>query len=387
MTAAAPNRAAARRVLAATCVSYTLVLLDASIVNVALTDIAHTFGSRVAGLQWIVNAYTLAFASLLMTGGTLGDRLGDRTVYVAGLAVFVAASALCSLAPTLPALAIARALQGVGSAMLVPCSLALIHRAFPEPAARASAISVWMGCGGIAMASGPLIGGLLLDINALGLPASTEFLDLLSPQYIADLIAWGAIGARTTESQSHRQLASGLSCPIGFKNGTDGGVQVASDAIVAAAASHAFMGMTKMGMAAIFETRGNDDAHVILRGGKNGPNYDAAHVEECCAVLRKAGLREQVMVDCSHANSNKSHERQIEVAQDLARQLSQGEHRIVGVMVESHLEAGRQDLKPGVPLKYGVSITDACLSWTQTEPVLDVLAEAVRHRRVYSRNA
>ncbi|MBU9583753.1 3-deoxy-7-phosphoheptulonate synthase [Burkholderia multivorans] len=228
---------------------------------------------------------------------------------------------------------------------------------------------------------------LLLDINALGLPASTEFLDLLSPQYIADPIAWGAIGARTTESQSHRQLASGLSCPIGFKNGTDGGVQVASDAIVAARASHAFMGMTKMGMAAIFETRGNDDAHVILRGGKNGPNYDAAHVDASCAVLRAAGLREQVMVDCSHANSNKSHERQIEVAQDLARQLSQGEHRIVGVMIESHLEAGRQDLKPGVPLKYGVSITDACLSWAQTEPVLDVLAEAVRHRRVFARNA
>lgn len=164
MTAAAPNRAAARRVLAATCVSYTLVLLDASIVNVALTDIAHTFGSRVAGLQWIVNAYTLAFASLLMTGGTLGDRLGDRNVYVAGLAVFVAASALCGVAPNLPALAIARALQGVGSALLVPCSLALINRAFPEPAARASAISVWMGCGGIAMASGPLIGGLLIDL-------------------------------------------------------------------------------------------------------------------------------------------------------------------------------------------------------------------------------
>ncbi|MEN2469509.1 MFS transporter [Burkholderia sp. GS2Y] len=164
MTAAAPNRAVARRVLAATCVSYTLVLLDASIVNVGLTDIAHTFGSRVAGLQWIVNAYTLAFASLLMTGGTLGDRLGDRTVYVAGLAVFVAASVLCGVAPTLPALAIARALQGVGSALLVPCSLALINRAFPEPAARTSAISIWMGCGGIAMASGPLIGGLLIHL-------------------------------------------------------------------------------------------------------------------------------------------------------------------------------------------------------------------------------
>lgn len=164
MTAAVPDRAAARRVLAATCVSYMLVLLDASIVNVALTDIAHTFGSRVAGLQWIVNAYTLAFASLLLTGGTLGDRLGDRTVYVAGLAVFVAASALCGIAPTLPALAVARALQGIGSAMLVPCSLALINRTFPEPAARASAISLWMGCGGIAMASGPLIGGLLIDL-------------------------------------------------------------------------------------------------------------------------------------------------------------------------------------------------------------------------------
>jgi 3-deoxy-7-phosphoheptulonate synthase len=222
---------------------------------------------------------------------------------------------------------------------------------------------------------------LLLDVNALGLPAATEYLDLLSPQYIADLIAWGAIGARTTESQSHRQLASGLSCPIGFKNGTDGGVQVAADAIVAARASHAFMGMTKMGMAAIFETRGNDDAHVILRGGKSGTNYDSASIEACCAALRKAGLREQVMIDCSHANSNKSHERQIDVADDLAGQLSAGERRIVGVMIESHLEAGRQDLKPGVPLQYGVSITDACLSWAQTEPVLDTLAQAVRQRR------
>ncbi|AGR68390.1 3-deoxy-7-phosphoheptulonate synthase [Burkholderia pseudomallei] len=222
---------------------------------------------------------------------------------------------------------------------------------------------------------------LLIDINALGLPAGTEFLDLLSPQYIADLIAWGAIGARTTESQSHRQLASGLSCPIGFKNGTDGGVQVAADAIVAARASHAFMGMTKMGMAAIFETRGNDAAHVILRGGKRGPNYDRASVDEACAVLRAAGQREQVMIDCSHANSNKSHLRQVDVAEDLARQLSDGERRITGVMVESNLEAGRQDLKPGVPLQYGVSITDACLSWVQTEPVLDTLAQAVRRRR------
>ncbi len=222
---------------------------------------------------------------------------------------------------------------------------------------------------------------LLLEVTELGLPTGTEFLDLLSPQYIADLIAWGAIGARTTESQSHRQLASGLSCPIGFKNGTDGGVQVASDALVASRASHAFMGMTKMGMAAIFETRGNEDGHVILRGGSKGPNYDAASIEAACAVLRKAGLREQVMVDCSHANSSKQHRKQIEVAADLARQIAAGERRITGVMIESHLEEGRQDLKPGVALQSGVSITDACIGWSQTEPVLQQLAEAVRARR------
>ena len=222
---------------------------------------------------------------------------------------------------------------------------------------------------------------LLLEIGELGLPAGTEFLDLLSPQYIADLIAWGAIGARTTESQSHRQLSSGLSTPLGFKNGTDGGVQVASDAIVAARAPHAFMGMTKMGMAAIFETRGNDDTHVILRGGKSGPNFDRASIDACCAVLAKAGLREQVMVDCSHANSNKSHARQVNVADDIAAQMSAGDRRIVGVMIESHLEEGRQDQRPGEPLKHGVSITDACLSWAQTEPVLQALAAAVRERR------
>jgi 3-deoxy-7-phosphoheptulonate synthase len=222
---------------------------------------------------------------------------------------------------------------------------------------------------------------LLLDIADLGLPTGTEFLDLLSPQFIADLIAWGAIGARTTESQSHRQLSSGLSCPLGFKNGTDGGVQIAADAIVAARASHAFMGMTKMGMAAIFETRGNDDTHVILRGGKQGTNYDAASIEACCQVLKRAGLREQVMVDCSHANSNKSHSRQIDVAADIAGQIAAGEHRIMGVMIESHLEEGRQDLEPGVPLRRGVSITDACLGWAQTEPVLRLLARSVRKRR------
>jgi len=221
---------------------------------------------------------------------------------------------------------------------------------------------------------------LLLQINALGLPAGTEFLDLLSPQYVSDLIAWGAIGARTTESQSHRQLASGLSCPVGFKNGTDGGVQVATDALLAAAAPHSFMGMTKMGVAAIFETRGNAHGHVILRGGKQ-PNYDAASVAATCAALRKAGLREQVMVDCSHANSAKQHRRQIEVAADVATQMAGGEHRIMGVMVESHLHEGRQDLSPGVPLAPGVSITDACIGWDDTAPLLRRLAQAVKQRR------
>jgi 3-deoxy-7-phosphoheptulonate synthase len=225
---------------------------------------------------------------------------------------------------------------------------------------------------------------LLLDLARLGLPAGTEFLDLLSPQYIADLVAWGAIGARTTESQSHRQLASGLSCPVGFKNGTEGSLKVAADAILAARAPHAFIGMTKMGMAAIFETHGNDDCHVILRGGKT-PNYDAAHVAQCCATLRAAGLREQVMIDVSHGNSGKSYLRQAEVARDVASQVAGGDARVIGVMIESHLEEGRQDLKPGVPLKRGVSITDACLGFAQTEPVLEELAAAVRARRTRTR--
>jgi 3-deoxy-7-phosphoheptulonate synthase len=224
---------------------------------------------------------------------------------------------------------------------------------------------------------------LLLDVTALGLPAGTEFLDLLSPQYISDLIAWGAIGARTTESQSHRQLASGLSCPVGFKNGTDGGIKVAADAVLAASASHAFMGMTKMGAAAIFETRGNADCHVILRGGKT-PNYDAASVDGACTALKAAGLREQVMIDFSHANSSKKYERQIDVGRDVAGQMSAGDARITGVMIESHLQPGRQDLAPGQTksdLQSGVSITDACLGWSQTEPLLRELAAAVRTRR------
>jgi 3-deoxy-7-phosphoheptulonate synthase len=224
---------------------------------------------------------------------------------------------------------------------------------------------------------------LLLELTTLGLPTGTEFLDLLSPQYIADLIAWGAIGARTTESQSHRQLASGLSCPVGFKNGTDGSIKVAADAVLAARAPHAFMGMTKMGMAAIFETRGNDDCHVILRGGKT-PNYDAAHVAASCDALRAAKLREQVMIDVSHGNSSKQHQRQVTVAHDVAAQIAAGERRITGVMIESHLEEGRQDLVAGVPLKHGVSITDACISFAQTVPVLQGLAMAVRERRGYA---
>ena len=221
---------------------------------------------------------------------------------------------------------------------------------------------------------------LVLELTTLGLPTGTEFLDLLSPQYIAELIAWGAIGARTTESQSHRQLASGLSCPVGFKNGTDGSIKVAADAVLAARAPHAFMGMTKMGMAAIFETRGNADCHVILRGGKT-PNFDAAHVAASCDALRAAGLREQVMIDVSHGNSSKQHPRQIDVAHDVAAQVAAGQRRIIGVMIESHLEEGRQDLLPGVALKHGVSITDACISFAQTVPVLQALAAAVRARR------
>jgi 3-deoxy-7-phosphoheptulonate synthase len=222
---------------------------------------------------------------------------------------------------------------------------------------------------------------LLLDINEAGVPCGTEFLDLITPQYIADLIAWGAIGARTTESQSHRQLASGLSCPVGFKNGTDGNVRIAVDAIKAANARHHFISVTKSGHVAVFKTAGNEDCHVILRGGKT-PNYDAASVDAACRDLAAAGLAPHVMVDLSHANSSKQYQRQAEVAADVAAQLSAGESRLVGVMVESHLNPGRQDLVPGKPLAYGVSITDACLGWDDTVGVLDTLAAAVRRRRL-----
>jgi 3-deoxy-7-phosphoheptulonate synthase len=222
---------------------------------------------------------------------------------------------------------------------------------------------------------------LLLEINELGLPCGTEFLDLISPQYIADLVAWGAIGARTTESQSHRQLASGLSCPVGFKNGTDGNLRIAVDAIKAAAAHHHFVSVTKSGHVAVFKTAGNEDCHVILRGGK-APNYDAASVEAACRELAAAGLRQQVMIDFSHANSSKQYQRQLDVGREVGQQLAGGDSRIVGVMVESHLNPGRQDLCQDKPLAYGVSITDACIGWADSETLLRELAQAVRMRRL-----
>ncbi len=222
---------------------------------------------------------------------------------------------------------------------------------------------------------------ILLEINDLELPAGTEYLDMITPQYLADLIAWGAIGARTTESQVHRELASGLSCPVGFKNGTDGDVRIAVDAIKAASAPHHFLSVTKGGHSAIVHTGGNEDCHIILRGGR-ATNYDAASVEATCAELAHAGLAARLMVDCSHANSRKRHERQVEVARDVAAQVAGGDARIFGLMIESHLKAGRQDLVPGQPLEYGVSITDACIGWDATVEVLHELAAAARARRV-----
>lgn len=222
---------------------------------------------------------------------------------------------------------------------------------------------------------------LLLELNELGVPAGTEFLDTISPQYTADLISWGAIGARTTESQVHRELASGLSCPIGFKNGTDGNVQIAIDAIRAAQTPHHFLSVTKAGHSAIVATLGNEDCHVILRGGKE-PNFDAAGVDRACRELAVAGIPARVMIDLSHANSRKQFKLQVEAGRAVADQLAGGEDRILGVMIESHLNEGRQDLLPGRALEYGKSITDACLGWEQTVTLLDVLAEAVRRRRI-----
>ncbi len=226
---------------------------------------------------------------------------------------------------------------------------------------------------------------LLMEINAMGLPAGCEYLDMITPQYIADLVSWGAIGARTTESQVHRELASGLSCPVGFKNGTDGNVRVAAEAIRAAHQPHHFLSVTKGGHSAIVSTKGNEDGHVILRGGRS-PNFDAASVEAACQELARNGLAQRLMIDASHANSSKKHENQIAVTEAIAKQLEDGESRIVGVMVESHLVAGRQDLVPGKPLAYGQSITDACLGWEDSVKLLDRLAAGVRGRRLRAAN-
>ncbi|MGB6056023.1 MAG: 3-deoxy-7-phosphoheptulonate synthase AroG [Burkholderiaceae bacterium] len=221
---------------------------------------------------------------------------------------------------------------------------------------------------------------LLLNINTLGLPAGTEFLDVISPQYVADLISWGAIGARTTESQVHRELASGLSCPVGFKNGTDGNIKIAVDAIKAASQPHHFLSVTKGGYSAIVSTNGNDDCHIILRGGK-APNYDAVSVDAACKSIAANGLRPLLMIDTSHANSSKKPENQIPVCADIGRQIAGGDQRIVGVMVESHLVAGRQDLVPGQQLTYGQSVTDGCIGWNDSVTLLEGLAAAVRQRR------
>ena len=223
--------------------------------------------------------------------------------------------------------------------------------------------------------------GLLLELTQMGIPAGTEFLDVITPQYIADVVVWGAIGARTTESQVHRQLASGLSMPVGFKNGTDGGIQVALDAIEAAKGQHSFLSVTKDGVAAIVNTKGNNACHVILRGGKGGTNFDAAAIKATSDQLSARGLPPSVMIDCSHGNSLKDYRKQPLVSTSLAEQLIAGSKAITGVMIESHLVEGRQDTKPGVPLTYGQSITDACVNWSTTETMLNELAAAVRERR------
>ncbi|MFT5425322.1 MAG: 3-deoxy-7-phosphoheptulonate synthase [Gammaproteobacteria bacterium] len=221
---------------------------------------------------------------------------------------------------------------------------------------------------------------LLRDLNEFGVAAGTEYLDLITPQYVTDLISWGAIGARTTESQVHRELASGLSCPVGFKNGTDGTTKVAVDAVGAAVRPHHFLSLRKEGNSGIFSTTGNPDCHIILRGGKE-PNYDAENINKVSAELEKAGLPAKIMVDFSHANSSKQHEKQMDVSTDVCNQLATGENRIFGIMIESHLIAGRQDIIEGQELTYGQSITDACLGWEDTEILIDQLAKAVQKRR------
>ncbi len=222
---------------------------------------------------------------------------------------------------------------------------------------------------------------LLLDLAEMGVPAGTEFLDMITPQYLAGLVSWGAIGARTTESQVHRQLVSGLSCPVGFKNATSGDVQIAIEAILSAAHPHTFLGHTKHGQSAIFVTTGNPDCHVILRGGRKTVNYTADAVARVCEQLQDAGLPPRVMIDCSHANSNKDHKRQPAVCRDVAGQTASGNRNIIGVMLESNLIAGAQKMVPGEPLVYGQSITDACMGWDETVELLAGLAKAVRAGR------
>jgi 3-deoxy-7-phosphoheptulonate synthase len=221
---------------------------------------------------------------------------------------------------------------------------------------------------------------LLLELNETGMPAACEFLDMITPQYVADLVAWGAIGARTTESQVHRELASGLSCPVGFKNGTDGNVRIAMDAIRAAQAPHHFLSVTKDGHSAIVSTTGNEDCHIILRGGRH-PNYDAANVDLAAKSLAEAGIPGRIMIDCSHGNSSKDPAKQLAVGENIAAQVAAGDARIIGIMLESHLKAGRQDLIPGKALVYGQSITDSCVGWEDTRNLIDLLADAVRQRR------
>ena len=293
----------------------------------------------------------------------------------------------CSIHDTNAALDYARRLQPVRAALLSEL-LILMRVYFEKPRTTVG----WKGLindpdldGSFEINKGlHLARELLLSLNNMGIPAGTEYLDVVSPQYIADLISWGAIGARTTESQVHRELASGLSCPVGFKNGTSGNVQIAVDAIRSASEPHRFLSLTKAGRSAIFSTAGNRDCHVILRGGKD-TNYDPASIGAVTQRLERAGLPARVMVDCSHANSRKQHDNQVKVAQVLGEQIASGDQRIMGAMIESHLVAGRQEVIEGKPLVYGQSITDACLSWEDTQPLLTHLAEAVRARRVSTR--
>ncbi|PVU99841.1 hypothetical protein BB559_000356 [Furculomyces boomerangus] len=231
---------------------------------------------------------------------------------------------------------------------------------------------------------------LLIDLTSMGIPAGCELLDTISPQFLGDMFSWGAIGARTTESQLHRELASGVSFPVGFKNGTNGNVNISLDAIMSAAHSHSFLGVTKLGLAAITKTRGNKNCHIILRGGTDGPNYKSEYIKKYSEQIKKADLNDSIMIDCSHGNSNKDHNNQILVCKDISEQLSQGNTSIVGVMIESNINPGKQSIPEHIEgenqpviekLKYGVSVTDACVSWEQTEPMLEMLADAVRKRR------